>query len=881
MDLNLVPDPDCHSCAREPLCKLPSIFGVKTVQMRGACIVECTNGQRDARYRHTNYDVFCVMDFPGQEEDAAGLPLTGESLDLVEEFCMRAGFDLEKVYITNMVKCKPPGRKPAAAEIKACRTHIEYELNLIKPKVIILLGAMNLKLFNLHGLGGLKSIHGQLYTKALPKCPGSPEYKIVPSFHPNYFKTGRVDVDKLKASAVRDFKFAKAVLDFDPNVDSKIEIKAHATTDYVVCDTVEKVANFAEELNQTKVFAFDTESTSLGFMKSPMLCFSFSKGLRQNAIVPFLSHSEDLNSITWKGVGYDVYSTEIFSAEDRRKVCEILKQPFENPEIGKAAHNIKYDLNVLRYWTDIQIKGFLFDTQIMHHLLNEQRPHDLETLADIEFSVGDYSADKRAITGTGKELTHTYDYVPDHILWPYAAMDAECCWRLLNLYYNELLIRPNLWKLYQEESAPAIRSFARAEWRGNKLNPNVIEPLLEEYQARQRKLLVEMRKDTYPDFNPQSHDQVRKAFLEMGLGARIENKKKASGYSADKEALGEMRYEVPLADNILNYRTNGKIISTYLENARKDIDLDGRIRCSFNLTGTDSGRISCKFLHQIPRIDSKRVEQKLPVLRDMFICEDGKSYVYADYSQLELYIVALLADDQTMLRMFANGEDIHMATSEAILGYLTGVERVDAYNRQECGKRVNFGVVYGSEGFQLLKTCQWMDAEGKTHPLTREMLDEGMKRFKKLYPNLANYLETLPDELRMRNGTLTTVFGRERRFGRRLNESSEALRKRAEREAVNCSVQSPAGALAIRTINVIDAYLQEWIEQGTLQEDDVVLLNSVHDSVAYEVSDHLVDWFVPLLQGTAQRPIAELKNYEFKIKVGVGKSWTEAELNAG
>ena len=173
-----------------------------------------------------------------------------------------------------------------------------------------------------------------------------------------------------------------------------------------------------------------------------------------------------------------------------------------------------------------------------------------------------------------------------------------------------------------------------------------------------------------------------------------------------------------------------------------------------------------------------------------------------------------------------------------------------------------------------------MDKEGKTHPLTWDMLNEGMIRFKRLFPQLAEYLETLPDILRMRNGVLTTPFGRERRFGRRLNDGWEAARKRAEREAVNCSVQSPAGAIAIRTANMIDGYLSQWFESGQLQEEDVTLVNNVHDSLAYEVRDDLVPWFSDVLLQTAQRLIPELNNYQFKAKTGVGKSWTEAEMKA-
>jgi DNA polymerase-1 len=560
----------------------------------------------------------------------------------------------------------------------------------------------------------------------------------------------------------------------------------------------------------------------------------------------------------------------------------LLKSLFENPTIGKAAHNIKYDINVIRYWLDIRVKGFFFDTMLMHHILDENPPHDLETLADIEFGTGDYSASKRSITGQGKNLLKTYDHVPDEILWPYAALDAECVYRLCEVYYARLQEKPHLWKLYCEETELAIRTLAKAEWHGSLISTEVVTNLKKEYEEKQESLLIEMRKIVPPkpecpdfEFNPMSTQQVRDAFISLGFLTEIEDKHSPNGYNTSKEVLAKLKEQgVDLADYILQYRTNRKILSTYLETALNDLDDDGRSRYSWMLHGTTSGRLSCRFLHQIPRANDQRREAGQLNLRDMFIVPKGYKYVYFDYSQIELRVLALLANDENMLSMFANDEDIHAATAACILS--CNPSEVSKFNRQ-LGKMFNFGLAYGSEGHQLVKAGEWEDDEGTRYPVTWDMVKLGKARFKQLFPALVDYLETTPDLARMNAGVLITPLGRERRLGSKLNDRQEGIRKQAEREAVNFVIQSTAGAITIRTLNAVHQIIEDFIERKLLAEEDIVLINTVHDSGAWEVREDLVEWFNGVLKETAEKEVAQLQNYSFPCDMGVGDNWTEAE----
>jgi DNA polymerase-1 len=537
---------------------------------------------------------------------------------------------------------------------------------------------------------------------------------------------------------------------------------------------------------------------------------------------------------------------------------------------------------VIRYWCGIELKGFLFDTGVMHHTLDEEPPHKLELLADYEFGTGDYSAPLRQIVG--QDDSKSYDLVPDELLWPYAATDAECCYRLCEVYYVRLQEKPHLWNLYCEESVPLTWVLYRAEWHGGLIDDEVVKRLLGEYKMRQGELLAQMnirvptkiddRGNVIP-FNPLSTQQVKEAFVALGYGKWIEDKYKSTGFDTSKEKLGTLyeEHEEPLAKWILEYRTNTKYISTYLEPVLSDMDYDGRVRYSW-FPLTTSARLSCRFFHQIPRIDKKRRKEGKDNLRDAFIVPKGSSYVYADYSQVELKVLAVLANDEYMLKLYDEGGDIHKATTECML---EGYGPANDHNRQEVGKPVNFGLAYGSKGNQVVKTCTWQDFDGKEHPMTWEIFNVGMENFKAQFKGLSAYLEDTPELARSNQGILRTPFGRERRLGARLNEGNKGRREAAEREIVNFSIQSPAGGITLRTLIIMDNLIEGWIAEGSIKRGDVALINTVHDSVAYEVKDELVEWFTGVLQTVAERPIPELNNYKFDVKVGVGRNWTIAE----
>jgi DNA polymerase-1 len=583
-------------------------------------------------------------------------------------------------------------------------------------------------------------------------------------------------------------------------------------------------------------------------------------------------------------------------------VTDFMKTVFCTPHIAKAAHNHKYDINVLRWDYGVEIEGFLYDTWTMKHLQDEVPPSTLSFLLDLEFGWGDYEAARRKITGSGKKLKNTFDKVTDAILWAYGSIDALGTYRLACVHAQRLMAKPNLWDFHTVESEPLQRSLARAEYKGALVHLPTMDILRDRFEGEQKSLITSMRGVTSnPDFNPSSPEQVLNAFTAMGVpDVDLEDKAATSGRSANKKKLndiveGGQQPQAKFAADVMAFRNRKKMVSTYLENCKNDLDTDGRIRYSWVIAGPVTGRLSCRFFHQIPKIDesivcygpnksyvpfAQRLKDKKLVMRDMFVAPEGYKYVYGDYSQVELRIVAIIADDKEMLLILSdpNG-DLHTATAfEFLRTVWPGMTEADVnkFNRTEVGKRVNFGLIYGSEGYALVKTGKWQDQNGVERNFTWNMLEDGMRAWKARFTGVGDFIDLTPDLVRSYGGVATNVFGRERHFGPLISLPNDYERGAAEREAINFYIQSVAASITNRTIINVDKMLQGF----GVGEDIVCLVNTVHDSVAYEVRDSHVEWFQKALQLVSQQPFKELGGATFKIDCGVGQNWTDAEMAA-
>lgn len=860
----------CHNCDPDsggsPKCRLGILRDTSGARYATRVHVKGADGQEvvDKQRNDTEsgpYEMFLVGEANGRQEDQLGIPFVGDAGDILSEFVTTAGFDLSKIYITNIVKCRPPfNRKPAAPEIKACRIHIDHEIRTYQPKVIMLLGNSALKLFNLDKVGSMASIHGKIYEKTFPGWDDGPTFKLIPTYHPAAF-IHRPN-PQLQRRVLDDYVFAKKVLEST----GETPVKPYYEAPFTLIETVDGVKTMVEEIKKAGIFGFDTESPDLHFMRSPLIMVQFSLGVGQTWVLPFYRHDPD---------GVDFKLRPQWTAEEREQVITLLKEIFEDENIQKGAHNIKYDITVIKQWLGIDFKGPLWCTQNIRHLFNEYPPKGLEYLADMEFGVGDYSVKIRSIVGHGKKLNKTYDHIPDDIFHQYAATDAEMVARLLDIYLGKLNEKHNLLDLYLEEVLPAIQVLSKAEWVGNKINLDVVKELNVDIDAELIDLTSKCRSLSRPDFNPASPQQVAEVFVELGLENLIEKPEKATGYSTDKDTLQPLANKYPLARHVLKFRHLKKLKSTYLDNVDENLDEDGRLRFSFRIDGTVNGRLSCSFLHQIPNIDEDKLKQDKHVMRDIFCPESGYLYFYGDYSMIELRIFAILAKEEEYLKAFREGRDVHTQTAATMLG--VAPDQISPYNRLNIGKRFNFGIIFGSQGYNISEG----DYEDPSCPGRFIGLDFGtvqyfVQNYKRRYKKIDEYMDYIPDLARSQGGMLTSVFGRERHIPG-LNEADRKRRNAAEREAVSFTVQGPAGAINVRTMNMID----DALVKHDVGLDKVRVLNNVHDSLAYEVKKLYIEWFQNVYKTIAEREVPQLENNRFPVKCGYSDaSWTQAELNA-
>lgn len=846
-----------------PQCPLGSM-GCTSVQLRGTSFYNIQTANMGKiptpiQLREGQFDTVFIVDMPGQEEDVCGIPFQNRAGDLFTQFVNGSGLDPAKVYVTYTVKCKPPyPRKPSVSEINVCKGHVVDELLYLKPKVVVLLGDMAMRVFNLTGKGGLKNIHGTIWNLPLPDVEDSPTFCVVPIYHPAsvMYSTSSQFKDMIQSDYCRVADIINHGSDSQTKEDYKIP--------YRLLSTMEDIHWLADTLATKEVFAFDTESDKLPWSKAPLLCVSFAwedkPGNITSAVLPFYTHDPSIDADFkgqwfWPGLPYS-------------KIIAPLKQVFESAQIAKVAHNIKYDINVMRWWTGIRIDGPAYDTMLMHHMLNENPPHDLEHLADIEFRIGDYSADKRAITGQGKVLRAGYSCVPDATLWQYTANDAQSCLNLFNVYYQRLIAQ-NLLPLYLEESMPLSYALAEAEWWGNKIDMKVVNDIKTRLEKRQNVLFATMREQAgNQEFNPNSHPQVAEVLKKSGYANTILDPTKSSNYTVDKNMLTEIANTLPFAANVLEFRSNMKVLKTYIERVLNDLDEDGRLRYSWLIHGTKTARLSCSLLHQVPR-KTEKVD-----VRKMFIVPKDCDYTYADFSQIELRAMAIYAKDQVMLDLFKNGEDIHTASAAAALNI--PIDQVSSFNRQ-VGKAINFGLVFGSEGYQLVEKLEYEDLLGHKKRLDFKTIQLFLERTRKKFFKITEFCQDVPLIAMANGGVVETVFGRRRRLGTMLNDPRDSIRKHAEREAVNFKIQSTASAITVRTIIEVWRYINELIKVGKLKEGDVKLICTVHDSIAYETKKHLTQWFRGVLRSIAEREIPELDNYKFPVNIGIGDSWSSAE----
>ncbi len=603
----------------------------------------------------------------------------------------------------------------------------------------------------------------------------------------------------------------------------------HDDTDYRIVQDRESFAVWLERLQAAELFAFDTETTSLDYMQARIVGVSFAVAAGEAAYVP-VAHDDP----------------EGGEQLDHDWVLGQLRPLLEDPHKAKLGQNLKYDRNVLLN-DGITLRGMAFDTMLESYVLDSTASrHDMDSLALKYLNRKTISYEEVAGKGA-KQIS--FDQVPIATAGPYAAEDADITLRLHHVLWPKLTAEPALAALFRDIEMPLIPVLSDMERTGVLVDAGMLARQSGELAARMAEIEQEAHDAAGESFNLASPKQIQ-AILFGKLGLPVLKKTPKGAPSTAEEVLAELALDYLLPRLILDYRSLSKLKSTYTDKLPKRIDVDtGRVHSSYHQAVASTGRLSSSDpnLQNIPvrTAEGRRIRQA-------FIAPTGYKILAADYSQIELRIMAHLSGDEGLLRAFAQGEDIHRATAAEVFG--VALEDVSGEQRRSA-KAINFGLIYGMSAFGLARQL------GIPRTAAQAYVDLYFER----YPGVKAFMDRTRESARER-GYVETVFGR-RLYLPEINHRNGQRRQYAERTAINAPMQGTAADI----IKLAMIETHRWIGETTL---DVALIMQVHDELVFEVRESQVS----VAQAEIERcmtGVAELR-VPLVVESGVGINWDEA-----
>ena len=586
---------------------------------------------------------------------------------------------------------------------------------------------------------------------------------------------------------------------------------------------------WVERLKSAELFAFDTETTSLNYMEAELVGLSFAIEPGEAAYVP-LAHD-------YMGAPEQL---------DRDAVLAALKPLLEDANQAKVGQHLKYDMNVLARY-GIELRGVAFDTMLESYVLNSTAGrHDMDSLADRFLDTK--TTKFEAIAGKGKKQL-TFNQIELEQAAPYAAEDADITLRLHRAIEPQLSKIEPLATLFDSLEKPLIPILSKIERTGALVDATMLGKQSHEIAER----LVELEQQAYEiageEFNLASPKQLQAIFFDK-LKLPVIKKTPKGAPSTAEEVLVELALDYPLPKLILEHRGLSKLKSTYTDKLPQMIDPHtGRIHTSYHQAVTATGRLSSTDpnLQNIPvrTAEGRRIRQA-------FIAPEGYKLVAADYSQIELRIMAHLSGDEGLLNAFKQGADIHKATAAEV--FKVSLEEVSADQRRSA-KAINFGLIYGMSAFGLAKQLG----------IARKDAAQYIEHYFETYPGVERYM----NEIRAGaadSGYVETLRGR-RLYLPNIKARNAMLRQAAERTAINAPMQGTAADIIKQAM--LD--VQNWLDQG---EFDARMIMQVHDELVFEVREDQVEAFCTQVSqrmaGAAELDVPLL------VEAGVGDNWEQA-----
>ena len=545
-----------------------------------------------------------------------------------------------------------------------------------------------------------------------------------------------------------------------------------------------------------------------------------------------------------KGLAYYVPVPE--NREEALAVLDIFKPFFESEEILKIAHNFKFDYKILAQY-GVEIRGELFDTMIAHYLLNPDGRHGMDYLSEIYLKYQPISIE--SLIGKKGKNQKTLREVSLETQTNYAAEDADVTFQLYEVFSPQLK-KENLEELFHKVEMPLMKILAKMELAGISLDTDWLSRESVDLENDLRELEQKIFELSGEEFNMNSPKQLGEILFEKLKLDPKAKKTKTGQYSTSEEVLQKLAYKHEIIQYILKYRTYQKLKSTYVDALPSEIEpKDNRVHTTFSQTTAATGRLSSlnPNLQNIP-IRTARGQQ----IRGAFVAEEGKKIISADYSQIELRLIAELSGEDNMIKAFQNGEDIHASTASKL--FKIPLDQVDKTQRSQA-KTVNFGIIYGQGAFALAEQTGLSRTEAK------QMIDSYYEN----YPKLKIFMTEQVEKAR-KNGFVETILGRKRHL-KDINSNNFVVRGHAERNAVNAPIQGSAADIIKVAMIDIDKALSE----GGFKTK---MLLQVHDELLFEVPEEEIEPIKALIKEKMESAVKT--KVPLIVEVGVGNNWLEA-----
>jgi DNA polymerase-1 len=599
--------------------------------------------------------------------------------------------------------------------------------------------------------------------------------------------------------------------------------------DYHRVMSEEELELWLRKLAAAPLISFDTETDSLDYMRAQIVGVSFAAAPGEAAYVP-LGHD-------YAGAPHQL---------DRNKVLQALKPVLEDMTKAKLGHHLKFDAHVLANY-GIALNGQRFDSMLESYVLNSVATrHDMDASA-VRY-LGVKTIQFEDLTGKGAKKI-TFNQVDVDRAAEYAAEDADITLQLHQAIWPQIEAVPGLKFVYENIEQPLVPVLFRMERAGVLVDRGLLKTQSAELASRMLELQALAHKEAGGAFNVDSPKQLQEILFGK-LGIPVMRKTPTGQPSTAEDVLEELAETYPLPKLILEYRGMAKLKSTYTDNLPLQINQStGRIHTSYHQAVAATGRLSS----QDPNLQNIPIRtQEGRRIRQAFIAPPGHSLVAADYSQIELRIMAHLSGDASLLRAFAEDRDVHQATAAEV--FSTPLAEVSADQRRSA-KAINFGLMYGMSAFGLARQLG----------IPRGDAQKYMDLYFERYPGVRRYMEETRRQARER-GFVETVFGR-RLYLPEIQSRNAALRQYAERSAINAPMQGTAADIIKRAMIEVDSWLQS-------SRIPARLIMQVHDELVLEVADEAVETIVGQTR-THMIRAADL-SIPLKVDVGVGRNWDEA-----